>query len=139
MGYWTGYAVGSDAIGKTAATVAAASEKTPTQVAQEQQALIATIEPEPAEAPAQIEQPAPEPAAGPADGLHLQVSALSNEKAASDLRRELESRGFRVRVEAPSEDKLVRVYVGPISDADDLSALSSELRKEGLDPFPKRL
>ena len=129
MGYWAGYAVGTGAMGDTA--VAAAAEKTSRRVAPEEAAPAAPSAPEAAAAPEAIEPPA--------NGMHLQVSALSDEKAASALRQELESRGFPVRVEAPAEDELVRVYVGPIADSDDLTEWANKLRAEGLDPFPKRL
>lgn len=135
LGYWTGYAIGSEAVGKTAATVVSASEKTPSRA-------IAELTPIPEREPATPTPAIEEQAAAerqPAEGLHLQVSALSNERAASALRRRLESQGFPVRVEAPSKDDLVRVYVGPIADSADLDEWASELRKEGLKPFPKRL
>lgn len=134
MGYWTGYSVGSDAMGKPGATVVAAAEKKPT--------LTIAVEPAPeqaSEAAAGIEPQPEQSAAAAAAGLHLQVSALSNERAADSLRRQLEGRGFPVHIEAPKEDDLVRVYVGPIADADDLNKWSSELRNQGLKPFPKRL
>ncbi len=166
LGYWTGYEVGSEAMGDRSATVAAAAEKTPTEApaaeAEGEQVLAApgleptqapadpmpaapveqVAEPQPAAEPEPAAQPRHEPleiAAAPADGLHLQVSALRNERAATALQRLLESKGFPVRVEAPAADNLVRVYVGPLENADDAAALAAELRKGGLRPFPKRL
>lgn len=155
LGYWTGYAVGGDAVGETALTVASAAEKTPRNPVAAPASLFelpVVHERNIAEAPEAVESPeslepleAVEPAAPEAaaesieQGLHLQVSALSSERAASTLRRQLESKGFPVRVDPPAEDDLVRVYVGPIADGEDLDEWAGALRKEGLKPFPKRL
>jgi len=156
LGYWTGHAVGTDAVGETAVTVASAAEKTTAQpalepavpaeepdskegnIAEAASTIVAPETPEPMVTPEAI-QPA-EPAAGAlAQGLHLQVSALSNQNAASALRERLEGQGYPVVVEAQVEDDLVRVYVGPIADGEDLDEWAAALRKEGLKPFPKRL
>jgi cell division septation protein DedD len=145
MGYWTGFAVGSDVMGDTSVTVAAAAEKSPTQLtvapaAEEATLVVTPVTADAEETQAVVETQAAAPAQPAAvEGLHLQVSAMRNEQAAAALRRELESRGFPVRVEAPAEDALTRVYVGPAANDGDLSQWANELRKEGLEPFPKRL
>ncbi|MEZ5393591.1 MAG: SPOR domain-containing protein [Bryobacterales bacterium] len=66
------------------------------------------------------------------------MSALSNRQAAVELQQQLEQQGYPVRVDQASQDQFVRVYVGPVPK-DELRAWTTELRKEGLDPFPKRL
>ena len=132
LGYWTGYAVGRDAIGDRASTVAAAAEKRQGDVQQPPAPNPPMRLAVPLETQPQVE---PAPAV---EGLHLQVSALRSETAAGALQRKLEKQGFPVRVES-AEDELVRVYVGPVSDSDDLRDWTSELREEGLEPFPKRL
>ena len=142
LGYWTGYSV-AGGTSETAVTVVEASEKTPTLTSEPP--ILAEL-PMADVAPADIqEDSAPvEPSVedltpAPASGLHLQVSALSNQSAATELQRQLESQGYPVRIEQPTEDELVRVYVGPVSENVDVSAWAAELRKEGLKPFPKRL
>ncbi|MCB1021479.1 MAG: SPOR domain-containing protein [Bryobacterales bacterium] len=132
IGYWAGYAVGTG--GSEPIRVAQAAEKS------SQPALALPQEkpaPQPAAAPV---QPAPQAAQKPrvAGGLHLQVSALSSQQAAAQLQRELERQGYPVRVDQTAQDQLVRVYVGPVPK-DELRAWTTELRKEGLAPFPKRL
>ena len=127
VGYWTGHSVASGTA-EPAVTIVEAAEKTPTLHSEPpilaDPALVADV----LEAPAE-----------PQSGLHLQVSALASYTAATELQRQLESQGFPVRIEEPTDDELVRVYVGPVPDDTELRAWSAELRKEGLNPFPKRL
>lgn len=149
IGYSTGHSVGSGSMEAPGFGVAEASERT-AQVAEPaiETTPVAAAEPAPApQLPAEpkpaVEGPAVEaPAvaqAGPASGLHLQVSALRSRRAADELSRRLESEGFPVRLREPGDDNLVRVLVGPAADRHQLDAWSSRLRQEGLDPFPKTL
>jgi hypothetical protein len=133
VGFWTGYGVGSGSVHEPAVTVAEASEKAAEPV------MISVSANGALSSPAAQAPQAEDRATNRSPGLHLQVSALSSREAASDLRRQLESRGFPVRIEQPSRDELVRVYVGPAADTIELRDWTSELRKEGLKPFPKRL
>ncbi len=139
LGYWIGY--NSVTGGEPALTVAEASEKTSSPQAQVTNTA-AVIPPSKAalasRAVAVDLKPAGESSQA-ASGLHLQVSALTSQSAASELQQKLERRGFPVRVEAPKDDEYVRVYVGPVPDGSKLKVWASRLRLEGLDPFPKRL
>jgi cell division septation protein DedD len=132
-GYWTGYNVAAGTAGGTALTIAEAAEIQPAAAPEAVQTAIVTPEPE------KIEMDARDLGTQPQAGLHLQVSALKSPSAASKLQRRLESHGFPVRVDPASDDSLVRVYVGPIEGKAELQTLTSELKKEGLEPFPKRL
>jgi hypothetical protein len=136
LGYWTGYSVASGTA-EPAVTIVEAAEKTPTL--QSEPPILADPAPLAPEEPADIEPALEETPAEPQSGLHLQVSALASYTAATELQRQLEDQGYPVRIEEPTNDELVRVYVGPVPDDTELSAWSAELRKEGLKPFPKRL
>jgi cell division septation protein DedD len=132
-GYWAGYNTASGNLGDTAVTVAEAAEVPPAVNAKPAKAAVVKDEPE------QIAMDARDLGTEPQTGLHLQVSALKSPSAASKLQKRLESHGFPVRVDPATSDSLVRVYVGPIADKAELQTLTSELKKEGLEPFPKKL
>ena len=139
FGYWAGYITGTGVIERPAeltAKAAVTEEMLPeTPPSAPEAAPVSAPVPAPASAPEPIE----EPAAQPEPRLHLQVAASTNASAVSELREKLEERGFPVRVDEASDDALVRVYVGPIADQEELRMMTSALRKEGFEPFPKRL
>jgi cell division septation protein DedD len=138
LGYWIGYSSATG--GESALTVAEASEKDPTQQAPVTNPAVNPPAKAALASQAAVVEPKPAgnaPQAG--SGLHLQVSALTSRSAASELQRQLEGRGFPVRIEAPTDDEYVRVYVGPVPDGSELKVWASRLRLEGLEPFPKRL
>jgi cell division septation protein DedD len=139
FGYWAGYITGTGVIERPAELTAKAAETENALPEAAPSAAVLEAESAAAPEPVSVTEPVEEAPAPTQSGLHLQVSASSDASAVAELRERLEKRGFPVRVDATSEDALVRVYVGPIADKDELRVMTSALRKEGFEPFPKRL
>ncbi len=86
-----------------------------------------------AEKPSPVRQAAAMTTAG---ALYLQVSASSEEAAATALERKLDEQGFAASTIA-SGDGIFRVVLGPFLDRDAAQVPAQQLRGLGYQPFPK--